>query len=140
MSNFDEQMLTRLKLLEREVERLKVKESPGVWLDYTPTVTTTAGTLTTYTASGNWTLIGKVLIIKFVVSLTDIGTGTGSLIVSTPQPVAGVSIGVGRESAVTGKMLSLTAATSSISMLDYSNTSILGNGRTIQGTIVCEVT
>ena len=39
MSNFDEKMIDRIKKLEREVERLRVKESPGAWLDWTPTQT-----------------------------------------------------------------------------------------------------
>lgn len=39
MSNFDETLMKRLTSLEREVERLKVKESPGAWADWTPTET-----------------------------------------------------------------------------------------------------
>lgn len=36
MSGITEKILERLKRLEREVERLRVKESPGAWLDWTP--------------------------------------------------------------------------------------------------------
>lgn len=39
MSNFDEKTVERIKKLEREVERLRVKESPGVWQSWTPTQT-----------------------------------------------------------------------------------------------------
>ena len=35
--NFDETMLKRLTKLGREVERLRVKEKGGAWLDWTPT-------------------------------------------------------------------------------------------------------
>ena len=34
--NFDEKTVERIKKLEREVERLRVKESPGAWQDWTP--------------------------------------------------------------------------------------------------------
>lgn len=37
--NFDERMMQRLTNAEREIERLKVKESGGAWLDWTPTQT-----------------------------------------------------------------------------------------------------
>ena len=36
MSNFDEKTVDRIKRLEREVERLRVKESPGAWTSWTP--------------------------------------------------------------------------------------------------------
>ena len=39
MSNFDEKTVERIKKLEREVERLRVKESPGAWQNWTPTQT-----------------------------------------------------------------------------------------------------
>jgi len=39
MSDITEKILERLKRVEREVERLRVKESPGVWTTWTPTLT-----------------------------------------------------------------------------------------------------
>jgi hypothetical protein len=48
----------------------------GTW---TPTVAAETGTITTYTASGKYTRIGRQVTIYALVSVTDNGTGAGSL-------------------------------------------------------------
>jgi len=80
MSSFDETMLKRLKSLEREVERLKVKESPGAWANWTPTWTakTTNPTIGNGTLAGNYFLVGKMCTMYLYLlfgSTTDSGTG-----------------------------------------------------------------
>ena len=65
MSNFDEKTVDRIKKLEREVERLRVKESPGAWTSWTPTVTFAGGTTdpsSTTKQYARYTTIGKIVI------------------------------------------------------------------------------
>ena len=71
MSNFDEKLLGRIKKLEREVERLRVKESPGAWLDWTPTVT---GWAAGYTCIARYCKVGKMCFVYLYI------TGTSSAI------------------------------------------------------------
>jgi len=61
MSNFDEKTVERIKKLEREVERLRVKESPGAWQDWTPTVT---GWAAGYTCIARYCKVGKMVSVK----------------------------------------------------------------------------
>jgi hypothetical protein len=74
MSNFDETLMKRLTKLEREVERLRVKESPGVWAAWTPTLTSGTGTFTTATATGEYMRVGKTVYFKAIVTITTNGT------------------------------------------------------------------
>lgn len=63
--NFDEKVVDRIKRLEREVERLQVKESPGAWVNWTPTVTFEGGTTDPSSiakVSARYTQIGKTVI------------------------------------------------------------------------------
>ena len=91
--NFDEKVVDRIKKLEREVERLRVKESPGAWLDWTPTVTWSgaAPTTTTITAA-RYCKVGKLVAFNVYLTITR-GSGT-SITASITPPVAIGSIGV----------------------------------------------
>ena len=76
--NFDEKVVDRIKKLEREVERLRVKESPGAWLAYTPTFTAGTGTFADTTGStGKYCTIGKVMHIAIYFNVVDKGTASG---------------------------------------------------------------
>lgn len=59
MSNFDEKVVDRIKKLEREVERLRVKESPGAWVGWTPE-STEGWTSPMTTAKGYYTIVGNM--------------------------------------------------------------------------------
>ena len=96
--NFDEKVVDRIKKLEREVERLRVKESPGIWQDWTPTVTWigTAPTTTTVT-SARYCKVGKL--VMFNVHLTIVkGSGTSTRAeISPPVTIADMaSVASGR--------------------------------------------
>lgn len=71
MSNFGEAMLKRLTSLEREVERLRVKESPGAWLDWTPTVT---GWAAGYTCIARYCKVGKMCLVYLLITGTSNAT------------------------------------------------------------------
>jgi hypothetical protein len=60
-------------------------EAP-VWQGYTPTVTAGAGAPSAYTASGSFMKHGKMLHIRIQVSVTAIGTASGPLVCSLPEP------------------------------------------------------
>lgn len=76
--NFDEKVVDRIKRLEREVERLRVKESPGAWKDWTPTDAWTGGT-TDFTTAGvvaaSYCNVGKILLVNIVYQISTFGTG-----------------------------------------------------------------
>ena len=69
--NFDEKVVDRIKKLEREVERLRVKESPGAWRDWTPASQT--GWTDIPTGTYRYSLVGKIL--HFLI---DISAGTSN--------------------------------------------------------------
>lgn len=138
MSNFDEKLIQRLTKLEREVERLRVKESPGAWQDWTPYVEASVGSLTSYTSSGRYCRIGKVIICNFSITITDNGTGSVAILTNLPVALSGRAIGVGRENSFSGKMLQLYAYGSTIVIWDYANAYPAATGAELIGSIVYE--
>lgn len=54
---------------------------------YTPTITATSGTITTYTASGRYVRNGNAVVLSLVINLSAVGTASGSLIFNLPFPV-----------------------------------------------------
>ena len=71
MSNFEEKTVDRIKKLEREVERLRVKESPGAWVDWTPTV---RGWEAGYTCIARYCKVGKLCFVYLYISGTSNAT------------------------------------------------------------------
>lgn len=138
MSNFDEKVVDRIKKLEREVERLRVKESPGAWVDWTPTVSAVTGSLTSYTASGRYCKIGKVIICNFSITITDNGTGSGAIVTNLPIAMSGTSLGTGRENAITGDQLQLLASGTTIVIFNYKNAYPAATGAVLMGSVTYE--
>lgn len=101
----------------------------GSW---TPTVTASTGTLTSYTASGNYVKIGRQVTAYVDISITDNGTGATRIDFTLPFTAAGgIYTGAGRENNATGKMLQVavgyTAATTA-AIHNYDNTYPGGTG------------
>jgi len=115
--NFDEKTVERIKKLEREVERLRVKESPGAWLDWTPTITWEGGTTDPTTVSigyARYTKIGKLVTIVLRVNIDAIGSGNRTLMRATlPTTLAYPSVCSARGNVVSSTFGSYDAATSS---------------------------
>ena len=89
--NFEEKLIERLKRVEREVERLRVKESPGAWLDWTPTLTVSGGTAPTYTGAfiNRYCQVGKLVVVTGQWYNTTGGTaGAGASEILVTLPVA----------------------------------------------------
>lgn len=93
----------------------------GTW---TPVVTSGAGTITSYTASGTYTRVGRLVTLIMEITITNNGTGANDIRISgipyTTTLQAGN--GCGRESAVNGLMLNLImGGPNSIYMYRYDN-------------------
>lgn len=77
------------------------------WTAYTPVITPGAGTITSYTATGRYKIIGKTLFVEINVTLTNAGTGTGIMNASLPVQAGTNTVGslVGIEGASTAKTI-----------------------------------
>jgi|GEM_PF-3861131 len=75
------------------------------WITYTPTVSTSVGTITTSSASGAYIRRGNIVYLKAQITITTNGTGAGILKFTVPIASAGLlpNLFVGKERAVTGK-------------------------------------
>jgi len=93
----------------------------GKWQSWTPSVTSASGTITSYSASGYYCKIGKVVYCTMSISITDNGTGSGAIITSVPVSVSGFAVGAGRDNAKSGAMLQLYATGTEIRIFDYKN-------------------
>jgi len=106
---------------------------------WTPTVTSGSGSLTSYTASGYYTKIGRKVDCTIVISITNNGTGSASIAATLPFTAASgpLWVGCGRENASTGNMLQgiLASGGSAVTILAYNNTYPGGTGAQIVLTI-----
>ena len=49
---------------------------PGAWTPYTPNVVATAGAFNTVSATGAYFKFGRMVVVRIIITLTDIGTAT----------------------------------------------------------------
>ena len=104
----------------------------GTW---TPTVAATSGSITSYTASGTYTRVGRLVTLAGSISITNNGTGTGGITISSvPFSILNtVAFGVAREGSVNGKTSSITAsAGTQLIMYTYDNNYPGATGATFQ--------
>jgi hypothetical protein len=97
----------------------------GVW---TPVVTASAGAITSYTSSGRYTRVGRMVTAVLTFKLTNAGTASGAIIATLPfSSDAGITyIGCGRDDNL-GSMLQgrvITAIPGSVYITTYANASI----------------
>jgi hypothetical protein len=116
----------------------------AAWTTYTPTVTASSGTITTASATGRYTRIGKLCVTQFTATITNNGTGSGQVSITSPfaPATSGTFIGNFRESNATGKQGSITILNGGGSFFFcsfYDNTYPGGNNYIINGTISYEV-
>lgn len=94
----------------------------GTW---TPTVVSDGGTITSYTATGTYTRIGRMVMLNMNILITNNGTGSGGLNISgIPFSAAATyaATGVFREVAATGNVGAITVgSTTTMSMNTYNN-------------------
>jgi hypothetical protein len=78
----------------------------GTW---TPLAAAQVGTITSYTSSGTYTLVGRQVTLMGTITITNVGTGTGGLkITGLPFTYANQIVLSGREVAIIGKGLTGT--------------------------------
>jgi hypothetical protein len=106
---------------------------------YTPTVTAQTGTITTYTATGAYTKIGRLINVSAKITITTNGTAAGYLIMSLPSGLAAdnaiTQIGAGREDGVTGDMLQVLSAASNVNIVSYDGVYPGGDGHVVYATL-----
>jgi hypothetical protein len=117
------------------------------WTSYTPTVTSSGGTITTVGAvSAYYTQVNKIVFVYFSIEITTVGTATGQLRFTLPvNSNANVQndtvLGTAREQAITGVGLQAfksAVGTCAILRQDASNILSAGNGLTVRGSITYE--
>jgi hypothetical protein len=97
---------------------------------YTPTVTSGSGTITTYSVSGAYTKIGKLVTAQVNITLTTVGTASGGMIVTLPFTNGSVAaVGAGREQNNTGNMIQALVGSggSTMTCYYYNNTTMWTN-------------
>lgn len=126
-------------------ETTGIRWNNAAWTSYTPTLSATAGSFTTATATGKYTRIGKLCVVQNRVAITTNGTASGQVVVSAPflskTTFQTMFVGAGRENAATGNGLTARIAygDSSIYINTYSGTYPGGNGYTLDTTLCYEV-
>lgn len=105
---------------------LKADFPATAWTTYSPTVSSSGGTITSYTVnSAKWKQYGKLVLVSFDVTITNQGTGTGDLRITLPVNATNTGgIVVAREVAAVGVASAgqIFSATN-LSFSTYNNTS-----------------
>ena len=111
----------------------------GTW---TPAVTSSGGSITTVGGvSAMYTKVGRVVTIKWNITITTNGTGSGQVNVgSVPFAASGTWVGAGRENALTGKMQQCTLTGTSIGIKNYDDSYPGANGMNVFGAITYNTT
>ena len=117
----------------------------SAFTSYTPTLTPGSGAFTSATVAGKYKRIGKVCVVKIVVTITTAGTAAGTINVTLPFTSVNdgdaYAAGTFRENAATGVMGvgRVLSNSSSCVIAKYDDTSFIASSRTIVGTIIYEV-
>ena len=106
----------------------------GTW---TPVVSSSIGTLTSYTATGVYTKIGRVVNIQVDIQITNVGTGGGGLNFSLPFTQSGTvyAIGVGREDATSGFIMQISTGAADGTFYNSTNAGGAGAGYRQRGSL-----
>jgi parallel beta-helix repeat protein len=102
-----------------------------VWTAYTPTVSSTGGTITTASATGKYLIRGKTCFVELVVTVTTNGTGSGNVTATLPRPAINQEVLVGRESGASGKELQGMIASPVVNICNYDGSYPGANGASI---------
>lgn len=81
-----------------------------VWRYFTPVVSSALGTLSGYSSAGRYKVVGNTVHVQFGIDVVTNGTATGDIRFVLPfgGEATHTSIGHGRETAITGKALTVT--------------------------------
>jgi hypothetical protein len=115
------------------------------WTSYTPTVTATIGTITSYTAVGLYSQSGKTVCFTAKVTISNAGSGQGTLVITLPitaQTRTGNEwMGTALEGQTTGAggWGSILSGSSSINCRTYNFGTLIGTGNTVTVSATYEV-
>jgi hypothetical protein len=112
----------------------------GVWTTYTPTISSTSGNITTSSATGSYSIMGKTVSLRVSITITANGTGASAVEVTLPTISKNTTVGVGRANTVSGKILQAIAfaGNASMNIVNYDNTYPAVSGESIEISIVYE--
>jgi len=123
---------------------LKVKDSVGItetinlgFINYTPTISASTGTITSYTSAATYVQIGKFVSVSFSFTITNNGTGAGAINMNVPLTPAQYAIGATRENAVVGTegQILVYPSSTAATLFFYNNTYPGGTNYQIIGTL-----
>jgi hypothetical protein len=115
------------------------------WSSYTPTVTSSSGSITTSSSSAWYSQSGKTVVYTAKITISNAGTGAGTLIVTLPvtaQTRSGAEwIGAALEGTTTGYSGwgSVLSGATAINLRNYIFGTFIGTGNTISFTVTYEV-
>jgi hypothetical protein len=105
--------------------------SSGRWINWTPTITSSTGTITAYTSSGQYKVQDLTVYYQIEINITTNGTGAGSVNSTLPfsSPLV-TGVGNGREIVINGNSILATtiALDNKIIITNYDNTYPGANG------------
>ena len=104
---------------------------PVPWNTYVPTVTSASGTLTSYTATGRYKVLGKTCFIQVNIVITNNGTGSNAITATLPFSSSNTNFVLsGREIVTTGVSLTgtINSTSSTIGIAKYDNSYAGGTG------------
>ncbi len=109
----------------------------AAWTSFTPTVVSSAGTITTVgTKSARTLKLGRLVFYQVSAAITTNGTGSGDVrVTNMPYTCAAFNFyGSGRENALTGKMLEslMVASTTILTLFNYDNSYPGADGAVLQ--------
>jgi hypothetical protein len=117
----------------------------AAWETWTPTVTSSVGTITSGTLQyARYAQIQKLVVVQFAYNITTAGTGSGTLRFTVPitaitKPVAEPGLGVGREYLATGNsLLCQQTSTTVFSISNYNGGDVVFSTRGISITAIYE--
>ena len=98
------------------------------WLTYTPTLQSETGTITTYTATSRYRVLGNIVIMNGSLQITNAGTGGGYLACTIPVPSVGGQNGAGHMFAgggVDGTILTIATIPFGLAIWKYDGTTAI---------------
>ena len=108
-------------------------------VSYTPTFTASSGTFTTISGSAKYIKIGKQVTVMFLITMTTVGTATGSILMTLPFTSNSNTAGAGRDTNGVGCTTYTVIGGTTLSVVKYDATSMILNGRTIRGSLTYSV-
>ena len=126
------------------VATVAVSDIAGVaWTSFSPTPSSTGGAFTTSSSSGSYVVLGKIVHFTTSITITTVGGGSGTITLAVPTGTSLRNVAlIAKEFAVTGDLGigKIDASGSSIEVVKYDGSSLIGAGRVIVVTGTYELT